>query len=152
MFIPKEMFNCNIAIFPYLHTMKHLLLLASFVILLTFKASAQQSVKQILKGRVNAEEPALTAKEATKLIGKEVYVADTVYNCTTINDSLKVLYLGNKKPKQALAILLKGNKIKTDPKEWVGNKIHVSGNVILYKNSPAIVVTDTRQLGMRIQI
>jgi len=139
-------------IFHYLHTMKHRLLIASFVILLAFKASAQQSIKQILKGRANAEEPLSTAKEAMKLIGKEVYIADTVYGWSTINNSLKVLYLGNKKPKQALAILLKGNEIKINPKECIGSKMYVSGNVILYKNRPTIIVTDTYQLGMRIQI
>jgi hypothetical protein len=132
--------------------MKHLLLLASFVILLTYKASAQQSVQQVLKGSANAVEPSLTAKEAIKLVGKVVYVSDIVCRGTFINDTLKVLYLRSRKPQQSFAIILKGEIAKVYSQASIGRRINVSGKVITYQHRPAILVTNASQLGTRIQI
>lgn len=74
-------------------TMKYYLVLCLFICV-TVKASAQITVEQALKGRANAEEPLLLAREAIKLVGKDVYVCDVVDSYKTINDSLKLLYIG----------------------------------------------------------
>jgi hypothetical protein len=131
--------------------MKHMLILA-FVTLLTLRVSAQTSVQEALKGRMNPDEPALSAKDARKLVGSDVYVCDTVYSYKVINDTLVVLYIGTRTQKDALAILIKGSNILSDPSIWIESKMHVSGKVILYKRKPAIVVIDSLQLGTRIQI
>jgi hypothetical protein len=94
----------------------------------------------------------LTAKEAVKLVGKEVYVSDVVYSCAFINETLNVLYLGSRKPQQSLAIMLKGKIAKLYSQASIGRRINVSGKVITYHHRPAIVVTNARQLGTRIQI
>lgn len=134
--------------------MKHLLIIA-FVALLTFKATAQskQEVETLLGHKImNQEEPALSAMDARKLVGSEVYVSDTVYSFKVINDTLVVLYIGTRTQKDALAILIKGSNIISDPRTCINSKMHVSGKVILYKRKPTIVVTDSLQLGTRIQI
>ena len=135
--------------------MKRLILLASFVTLLTFKVSAQskQEVETLLGHKImNQEEPALSAKNARKLVGSDVYVSDTIYSYKVINDTLVVLYIGTRTHMDALAILIEGSNIISDPSTWINSKMHVSGKVILYKRKPAIVVTDSLQLGTRIQI
>lgn len=122
------------------------------VCLLTYHVSAQQSMESLLKGRANALEPSLSAKDATKLVGKDIYICDTVFNYKYVNDSLKMLLIGNKQSKRSLTIILKGNNIISEPKTWVGRKLCVEGVVILYKNRPAIIVTNRERLGTRIQI
>jgi hypothetical protein len=134
--------------------MKYLLIL-SFLTLFTCKASAQskQEVEKLLGHKImNQEEPALSAIDARKLVGSDVYVSDTVYSYKVINDTLVVLYIGTRTRKDALAILIQGSNIISDPSTWIDSKMHVSGKVILYKRKPAIVVTDSLQLGTRIQI
>ena len=134
--------------------MKYILIIA-FVALCTCKASAQtkQEVEKLLGHKLmNQDEPGLSAVEASRLVGSDVYVSDTVYSYRVINDALIVLYIGTRTQKEALAILIKGSNIISDPRTWIDSKMHVSGKVILYKRKPAIVVIDSLQLGTRIQI
>jgi hypothetical protein len=134
--------------------MKYLLII-SFIAFFAFKASAQskQEVETLLGRKImNRKEPALSAKDARKLVGFEVYISDTIYSYKVINDTLVVLYIGTRTQKDALAILIEGSNIISDPSKWIDSNMHVSGKVILYKRKPAIVVTDNLQLGTRIQI
>ncbi|WP_345948077.1 hypothetical protein ABDD95_14580 [Mucilaginibacter sp. PAMB04274] len=131
------------------------LLIIAFVALLTCKASAQtkEEVEKLLGHKLmNQDEPGLSAVEASKLVGSDVYVNDTIYSYKVINDRLVVLYIGTRTQKDALAILIKGRNIISDPRTWIDSKMHVSGKVTLYKRKPAIVVTNSLQLGTRIQI
>jgi hypothetical protein len=65
--------------------MKHYLILCLFACFVSVKVSSQVTVTQALKGRANAEEPSLLAKDAIKLVGKDVYVCDMVDNYKAIN-------------------------------------------------------------------
>jgi len=133
--------------------MKHLFLLICALICLAYKGLAQQSVEQLLKGKANGSfEPSITAKGAAKLIGTEVYICDSVFNYKNVNDTLKILFMGNRKRNKALLIIIKGRNTVLNPGSWVGARMCVTGTVISYGDKPAIVVTSDRQLGVRIQI
>jgi hypothetical protein len=131
--------------------MKHHLILCLFICYLSVKASAQVTVTQVLKGRANAEEPSLLAKDAIKLVGKDVYVCDMIDSYKAINDSLKLLYIG-KSSDSKLTVVLQGHGVHFNPSDYTLSKIHITGKVILYNGKPAIVVTDDHQLGTRIEI
>ena len=132
--------------------MKHYLILCLFACFVSVKASSQVTVTQALKGRANAEEPSLLAKDAIKLVGKDVYVCDMVDNYKAINDSLKLLYVGSPSAKGMLIVVLKGHRVHFNHSEYTLSKIRVSGKVVLYNGKPTIIVTNDMQLATRIQI
>lgn len=132
--------------------MKYLLFFA-LLAFFTCKASAQQiSVDQALKSRMNVDEPGLSAAEARKRIGKDVYVVDKVYAYMPVKRKMAVLYLGSKQQKNALIIILKGKDTLTGTQSWIGRIVHVSGKVELYHRRPAIVIASSSQLDKHIQI
>jgi hypothetical protein len=131
--------------------MKSVLVLICLGICVTINASAQQTIEQTLKGMANQLEPSLTAKDAAKRVGAEVYVCDTVFSYKVINDTLRAISIGNRKRKEALIIILKGSAVKNAGSS-IGGRMCVSGKVIWDNSKPAIVVTNSGQLGVRIQI
>jgi len=118
----------------------------------SFGASAQVTVQQYLIGRANAEEPSILAKDAIKLVDKDVYVYDQVDSYKALNDSLGIAYMGKRSSNELLAVVFKGLGKKLDLTQWVLSKLHVSGKVILYQGKPTIIVTDATQLATQIQI
>ena len=100
----------------------------------------------------NPEEPSLSAKSAIKQLGKEVYVCDTLDSYTIKNDSLKLLYIGNKSLGSSLLVVLKGNKVHFNPSAFLMSKMRVSGKIVFYNNEPAIIVTNDVQLAKHTQI
>jgi hypothetical protein len=126
-----------------------------FYVVLAFsslKASAQVTVQQYLTGRANAEEPSILAKDAIKLVGKDVYVYDVVDSYQIVSDSLSIAYIGKRPTSQLLVVIFKGIGKKLNLTQWLYSKLHVSGKVILYDGKPAIIVTDATQLAIQIQI
>lgn len=101
---------------------------------------------------MNVDEPGLSAAEARKRIGKDVYVVDKVYAYMPVKRKMAVLYLGSKQQKNALIIILKGKDTLTGTQSWIGRIVHVSGKVELYHRRPAIVIASSSQLDKHIQI
>ncbi|WP_107831110.1 hypothetical protein ABZR88_22055 [Mucilaginibacter yixingensis] len=116
-------------------------------------AQSKRSVDSLLGHRIlNQEEQAITAKEAAKMMGKDVYLYDEVRSYRTINDSLTVLTVGGLRRTEQILILIKGSETNRECKNARRGKWHFGGVVSKYKGRPAIVVTRAEQLGTRIQI
>lgn len=134
--------------------MKILILFISFLLILTFKASAQQTrVDSALLKRSVPEEQGIPIKDVIKHIGTDVYIRDTVTDSRVINSSLRLLYLGGKYPKQVLTIIIKGKKLNQKTFSWFKSGLgYFNGKAFLYKNKPAILVTSIEQFEVRVQI
>ncbi|MBS7565763.1 hypothetical protein KHS38_15245 [Mucilaginibacter sp. Bleaf8] len=119
---------CNVAIFPYLHSMKYLLIIV-FVALFTYKASAQKLVP---------------VHKITEYIGKVISVHDTISNSRIVNKHL-TYYMGGKHPKPKLIVIHHGTSVDQ------GNlSITVTGKVIVFHGKPAIVARRPEQLALHI--
>ena len=132
-----------------------LLFLIFFVLFVVPITAHGQNTSKISVGlilRANPEAPGMSGKEAIKHVGSEVYVRDTVFNYQIINRSFSILYVGDRDIKKALNIIVKGNNAKINTKDWKNVLGHFRGTVVLYKNSPAIIITDWHQLGTEIEI
>lgn len=108
MFVVSSWFtNCNVAIFPYLHSMKRLLIIV-FVALFTCKASAQKVIK---------------AKDAYKYIGKTIIVEGKLTNWGNSSYAQFATFdLGtNKIPKQLTVVSQGLNYTESKARTWVGN-------------------------------
>ena len=132
--------------------MKHLVLFIIIAFSITTKVTAQLKAEQALIKSANPEEPSLLAKNAIKLVGKEVYVCDSLDSYSIANDTLKLLYIGNKLLGTSLLVVLKGGKVHFNPSDFQLSKMRISGKVVLYNDVPAIIVTSDTQLAKRIQI
>ncbi len=131
--------------------MKKLLPTFCVLIIFTLAASAQE-LSDILRKSNLIEDPGLPIKEVAKHIGSNVYIRDTISGYKEINDTLKLLYVGGKYPKQTITIIFKGKRIDVMG-FYLNNTIgHFSGNVIIYEGKPAIVITSPEQLSTAIQI
>ena len=75
-----------------------------------------------------------------------------VYGYKIINKSCKVLYVGDRDPKKALNIIIKGNKVKIDVEDWKNVLGHFTGKVTLYENKPTIIITEEYQLATKIDL
>lgn len=135
--------------------MKHLLVIL-FVSLLTFKAAAQTHVRtdSLLGLRMmNAEEPHLPSTEVKNHIGKAVYIYDVVSGSKTVNDTLRLLYVGGKYPNHQLTVQIKGQKVNQESATIkVGDYMHFSGTVVTYQDKPSIVITRSVYFGEQIQL
>lgn len=60
--------------------------------------------------------------------------------------------MGDKNIRNALQIVLTGEKVKISPIDWKNTLGHFSGKVIPLKGRPAILVKDPAQLGLRLEI
>jgi len=132
--------------------MKHFILFIIIAFSVVYNVKAQSKVEQTLMKSANPEEQSLSAKSAIKQLGKEVYVCDTLDSYTIKNDSLKLLYIGNKSLGTSLLVVLKGNKVHFNPSSLLMSKMCVSGKIVLYNNEPAIIVTNDIQFAKHIQI
>jgi hypothetical protein len=117
--------------------MKQLLLLASFVLLCAFGASAQKTI---------------AAKDVAQYIGKTVVIYDKVYTTEADDNTGAVyLYLGKNYPDQYLTVVVKHEHrlkfTKEEPElyfKWV--RVRVQGKLVLFKNKPAIIPTEGGEL------
>jgi hypothetical protein len=132
--------------------MKHYLPLFFFLMSFATKSMAQQARVDQLLSRMNPEEPALTSKEIINHIGDDVYIKDTIAGYKIINKSFKLLYIGNRYPNHVMIIMLKGEKVNRELHLWTKGIGHFSGKAIMYNGKPAIIVTNSVQMGTRIQI
>ena len=130
--------------------MNRLILTLVVLFLFTLKSIAQQSVEDALKGTVGGFETSLSAKDARKFLGKEIYVCDKVISCNLLKNSTQILDLGNRT--NGLLIVVKCKTKRLQLVKWVGFKICVSGKIIRLKNKPTIIVEDESQFGYRITI
>ena len=135
--------------------MKYLFLIVSLIVLSELKILAQQRpFGELLKSRMNREEPGLPAKEAINHLNSDVYIVDTIYKYKIFSKSLMYLYVGGNYSNPALTIIVKGTdkELKMKRKDWSAGVIHVTGKAILYTGKPAIIVTSGYQFGVQIQI
>jgi hypothetical protein len=128
------------------------LVLCIIITLITTKATAQLKVEQVLSKGANPEEPSISAQIAIKQIGKEVYVCDKLDRYSITNDTLKLLYIGDRSLRNSLLVVLKGKKLHFNPSDFQLSKMRISGKVVIYNNVPAIIVTSDTQLAKHIQI
>jgi len=102
---------------------------------------------------LNQEEPALPTDSVKAHIGGDVYIYDTIKGVKTVNDSLRVLYVGGVYPNHKISVIVKGKKVNKELGIFQdGDVSHFSGVAIMYEGKPAIVITQFVQLGTRIQI
>jgi hypothetical protein len=133
--------------------MKNLFIIISIIIFISLKSFAQTTkVDSLLHSMRNQEEPALPTKEVINHIGTDVYIYDEIADYKLVNDTLKLLYIGEKSPNHFLTILIKGKKINKEIDFKKGEKYHFGGKAIIYKGKPAIIITNSAQLGTQIQI
>jgi hypothetical protein len=124
-----------------------------FIIAFSFIASAQKMpLEKVLEN--TRQEPGIKAMEVKGHIGEDVYVVDTIYSAKLQSEKIMYLYVGKNNLMSELTIIVKGTDkdLKMVRKNWVGGMIHVSGKVVLLDNKPVIIVTDSNQFGIRIQI
>jgi hypothetical protein len=131
--------------------MKHWILMSIFSMLFSYRIQAQ-ALDSILINMKNRLEPCLPTNEINRHLGSDVYIYDEVIDFKIINDSLKLLYIGKKYPKQDVTILIEGVKLIKEVVFKKGDKWHFSGKAFVYKGKPAIIINNSVQLGTRIQI
>ena len=134
--------------------MKYLLLSVSFVILFTYRVSAQKANVDSLLQKMNiAEDPGMPIREVINHIGSKVYVRDTICGFKIINRSRRLLFLGGNYPNQVLTIIIKGKKLNKEISFWFKSGIgHFFGKAIIYESKPAIIITSDIQLGTSVMI
>jgi len=140
--ISKEFQTKNLAIFPYLHIMKHLLILLCFTAIFSIKASAQTDTTQKIT-TADFSKP-VASKTIAAEVGHRVAVCDTVVDYRVVSDALTLLNLGGKYPNQNITIALKGPKI--NPALMKGKAVCFYGEVTIFKNKPEIIVTEPVQI------
>jgi hypothetical protein len=95
--------------------------------------------------------PIIAADAAIKHIGETVKIVDKVYS-STVEPKQRILKIGGSSEHQYLRVLIKlGAKSNLDQQEktrYTGYNIYVTGKLIYYKGSPAIIVNDPKQLGI----
>lgn len=123
----------NVAIFPYLHNMKHLLIIA-FVALFTCKASAQKSVR-------------INASEVARYLGRPVSVTDSVYGYK-LTAKATFIYMGGAYPKQLLTVILKGDAI-AEPNFFAHSIITAHGTVVKRRQRLELVISDPEYFTVR---
>ena len=114
--------------------MKHLFLIACFVSLLLFKATAQISIA-----------------DARKHLNEKVSICDKVYDIRAMqNNGQFVLSLGAKYPNQLLTVVIPvtaRSKFGEHPESTLKDRvICVTGIVTIYEGKPTIAVSDSSQL------
>jgi len=107
----------------------------------------QQAAERFIAPEHNR--PFKTAKEASVLFGKKVYVCDTIYDYKAVNKRLGILYMGDKTNEQTLFIVLKNKNPKSRPEVFVRGQMCLSGTMVRYKGRPAIIWPD---FGYRISL
>jgi len=114
--------------------MKQLFVISAFILLSTFKVSAQGIIP---------------AKYAAKHNGQKVTICDKVYS-TSSNSDVTQLYLGGDDPNQLLTIIIKASdltKFKGHPvTDLKGKDICVTGVIILHKGKPQIAISEPKQI------
>ena len=115
------------------------------------KAFAQELVKQLLETKMNADEPGITANEASTRVGNNVYVCDLISGYKARKNLVKELYIGDKNPLKALNIVFQKN-IRIQQTNLIGSKLCISGKVIKRRGRATIIVSNADQLARQIQI
>ena len=115
--------------------MKHLLLLASFVILLTFKAYAQVVV---------------SVQEAIHHVGETVTVNDKLISCKIYSDSLAVIELGNRATHSSLSVILTFPYHKYFhqglARLFKSEKFDIRGLIVLVNSHPTMIINHSYQI------
>jgi hypothetical protein len=108
----------NVAIFPYLQSMKHLLIIV-FVALFTCKVSAQRIIK---------------AKDAREYIGKTIVIEGKLTNWVNSSYAQFATFdIGtNRNPKQVTVVSQGAHYTDTKAKTWVGKYL---GKTVLVKGT-----------------
>jgi|GEM_PF-3141623 hypothetical protein len=101
--------------------MRYMLLLASLVTLLTFKASAQEEI---------------SIRDVGRYIGKAITLNGTVSGVKIINKRLCYLYLKDNSSVDTLTVLYNGRG-----QDLIGKAVTVSGKVINFKGKPSVNIT-----------
>ncbi|OKS86472.1 hypothetical protein [Mucilaginibacter polytrichastri] len=95
--------------------------------------------------------PIISADAASKHIGKTVKIVDKVYS-SKMRGNDRVLHIGGSAEHQYLTIIIKAEE-NTDLSEqektrYTGYNIYVTGKLVKYKGTPAIIVTNPKQIGI----
>ncbi|PWG80655.1 hypothetical protein DDR33_11575 [Pararcticibacter amylolyticus] len=132
--------------------MKSPAIILLFILLYTSGYSQRPSVEEALKNMANVQMPHIqTSPDMTKYEGKDIYVCDTITDYKIINDSLKLFYLGNQSGKYNMTIVIKSSTIKVYP-GWKGHRQCFKGLVTRYEGKPAIIITQSGQIGVFVEI
>jgi ribosomal protein L36 len=115
------------------------------------KAFAQRSVKQLLESRMNADEPGITANEASTKVGNNVYVCDLISGYKPRKNRVKEVYIGDKDPLKAINVVFQNN-IKLQQINLIGSTLCISGKVVKRRGRATIIVSNPDQLAKQIQI
>jgi len=130
--------------FSYLHIMKYLILLASFVMLFMGKASAQaDTVRNVIMPDFSTP---VASKNIAAEVGHQLAVCDTVVDFRVVNADLTLLNLGGRYPNQTLTIAIKGANMKVNVATMKGKAVCFFGEVVMFKNKPEILVTRPEQI------
>jgi hypothetical protein len=110
------------------------LLIISALILSVFKVSAQTIIP---------------AKNASKYLGKNVTICETVFSTEVKNESI-ILYLGGNYPNQLLAVVIKSSdrkNFKGKPDiDFKGKDVCVTGKVTGDTGKPVIFISSSKQI------
>ena len=118
--------------------MKTKMFLALFVCALAFSALAQAP-------------PTYTAADAAKHVGEIATVTDRVDGVHQSGKGNIFLNMGGKYPNQAFTAFIPSSSAGqfTNPQQYEGRTVGVSGKIALYKGKPEIIVNSPSQITLK---
>ena len=100
---------------------------------------------------VIAQNSNYTAAEAAKHVGETATVTDTVDGVHQSGKGNIFLNIGGKYPNQAFTAFIPSSSAAqfSNPQQYEGRTVSVSGKISLYKGKPEIIVNSPSQLSMK---
>ena len=97
---------------------------------------------------VIAETPTYTAAEAAKHVGEVATVTDRVDGVHQSGKGNIFLNMGGKYPNQAFTAWIPSDSAAqfSNPQQYQGKTVAVSGKITLYRGKPEIIVTNVSQI------
>jgi DNA/RNA endonuclease YhcR with UshA esterase domain len=97
---------------------------------------------------VVAQTPTYTATEAAKHVGEIATITDTVAGVHQSGKGNIFLNMGGKYPNQAFTAFIPTSSAAqfSNPQQYEGKTVAVSGKITLYRGKPEIIVTNVSQI------
>jgi hypothetical protein len=117
----------------------------------TLTVGQQDTLNNILLNRNKANAPGLPIKDVNKYLGHKVYVRDSIISGHQYSKSFTELSIGEKSSNQVLTVLLLTESVN---QKALWKKLGIAqfyGEVTMYDNKPAILISDDDQMSIEAQ-
>lgn len=125
--------------------MKRLLLCGMLFFLCSLGVNAQATNDTIYQVGVTPP-PAARNRALSRRLGEHLVICDQVYSSRTVNDKIKILYIGADKPDQVVIVVLMGECYPLDVKKMIGKKICFKGLLSERKGEIHLVLSRLDQI------